>query len=292
MNINWSTYLQKANTLYKTRQLRFDDRFSHLYKTAFDIDNKQTILEIGAGPGALTQALYKWYPKANVIGSDRDTNFIEFAKSEAPYLEFLEADATSLPFSDNSFDVTISHTVQEHISPEKFFSEQYRVLKPDGVCLVLSSRTQRAINIISETIASSSTFEKEMCAKTDSYYKATDEKYAVCSYPMTEKQLPQEMEKYGFRDVSTHYITINLTPDSSDTDDTFAKLIFEASRQVHLDSLPFLPDIAPNVVTEEEFQKWVDEINCKYDKRIEQYKNAHKQWDTNVSVIMVIRGRK
>ena len=33
-------------------------------------------------------------------------------------------------------------------------------------------------------------------------------------------------------------------------------------------------------------------INAKYDVRIEQYKRGEKQWDTNVSIIMVIRGIK
>ncbi len=190
--------------------------------------------------------MHRWYPNAYIIGSDRDTNFVEFAKSEAPYLDFREADATSLPFPDNSFDVIISHTVLEHISPKEFFGEQYRVLKPGGVCLILSSRTQKSINIVSDIVVNSSDFEKEMRTRTDSYFKAADEKYSVCAYPMTEQQLPQEMETHGFKDVSTHYITINLTPDSADTDDEFAKKIFETYRQVHLDSLSHLLDIAPN----------------------------------------------
>ena len=32
--------------------------------------------------------------------------------------------------------------------------------------------------------------------------------------------------------------------------------------------------------------------NAKYDTRIEQYQRGEKQWDTNVSIIMVIRGTK
>ncbi len=292
MNTIWSTYIQKIETLYRTRLLRFDDRFMELYKRAFAIDDKESILEIGAGPGALTQSLHRWYPKAKVVGSDRDTNFIKFAKSEASYLEFLEADATSLPFSDCSFDVTISHTVQEHISPTEFFGEQYRVLKPDGVCIVMSSRAQKAINMESDIIAGSSAFEKEMYARTDSYFKAADKKYSVCTYPMTEQQLPQVMEEHGFYDISTHYITINLTPDSADTDEAFANVIFETNRRVHLDTLSFIQDIAPNVVKSNELLRWADEINAKHDKRLEQYKNGQKQWDTNVSVIMVVRGKK
>ena len=147
MNTVWSTYLQKIGTLYLTRQLRFDDRFKENYIGKFNIDNAKNILEIGAGPGALTQALKRWYPNSKVIGSDRDTNFVEFAKTQAPDIEFVEADITSLPFEDGAFDVTISNTVQEHVAPDSFFGEQYRVLKNGGICLVLSGRGHRAINI-------------------------------------------------------------------------------------------------------------------------------------------------
>ncbi len=100
------------------------------------------------------------------------------------------------------------------------------------------------------------------------------------------------MEKHGFSNISTHYININLTPDSSDTDEAFANLIFETNRKIHLETLSFIPNIAPNVVKSNELLRWADEINAKHDKRLEQYKNGQKQWDTNVSVIMVVRGKK
>ena len=70
---------------------------------------------------------------------DRDSNFIAFASKKAPQIHFLEGDATELTFESESFDVTISNTVVEHIEPSKFYGEQYRVLKENGVCLVLSA---------------------------------------------------------------------------------------------------------------------------------------------------------
>ena len=91
MNTIWSTYLQKPETLYKTRELRFEDRFKRNYITAFNIGHAQNILEIGAGPGALTQALKRWYPGTYIVGSDRDSAFVEFAKVRAPDIDFVEA---------------------------------------------------------------------------------------------------------------------------------------------------------------------------------------------------------
>jgi len=212
MNVIWSTYLQKVGTLYLSRSLRFSDVFKDSYVNAFIINDKKNILEIGCGPGALSQSLHRWYPDAEVLGTDRDSNFISFASEEATNINFMEADATSLPFDDCSFDVTISNTVQEHIEPSKFFGEQHRVLKNNGVCLVLSAR--RGVNISAPCIAEQTEFETEIYNRTEVYFKEADEKYNVCAYPLTESELPQTMQKHGFKNISTDYLTINLTPDN------------------------------------------------------------------------------
>jgi len=290
MNIVWSTYLQRIGTLYQTRQLRFDDRFKENYIRAFNIDDAKNILEVGAGPGALTQSLKRWYPNAEVIGSDRDTAFVEFAKAQAPHINFVEADIFSLPFNNNSFDATISNTVQEHVEPSKFFGEQLRVLRPGGICLVLSAR--RGINITSNIIAETSEFEDEMYQKTEQYYRAADEKYSVGKFGCSEQEMPHLMSKYGFKNIQTHYLTINLSPDSEQYEKAFVLKMIEANRRVHLDSLEYLPHIAPNIITKEEHKKWIEEINRKYDERVEQYNLGNPQWDANVSVTMVLRGVK
>ena len=142
MNENWSRYVQGINTLYLSRKLRFDDMFSDQFIRAFQIDREKKIriLEIGCGPGALAGALARWYPNADIVGVDLDSAFIRFARENEKDVAFLEGDATKLPFEDETFDVTISNTVSEHIEPNGFFGEQLRVLKKGGVCLVLSAR--------------------------------------------------------------------------------------------------------------------------------------------------------
>ena len=111
MNVIWSKYVQGTKTLYYTRKLRFDDMFAEQYKVLFDLDASKglKILEIGCGPGALAGALYRWYPNAEITAIDRDSEFICFAKEHEEGIEFIEGDATALPFEDNAFDVTISN---------------------------------------------------------------------------------------------------------------------------------------------------------------------------------------
>lgn len=148
MNTIWSKYVQGTKTLYYSRKLRFDDLFSEQYRNLFGLDAKQQlkILEIGCGPGALAGALHRWYPLAEITAVDRDSEFVRFGTENESGVNFVEGDATALPFEDNTFDVTISNTVAEHIEPSKFYGEQLRVLKPGGICLVLP-REKESISI-------------------------------------------------------------------------------------------------------------------------------------------------
>ncbi len=290
MNTIWSTYVQGIGTLYNTRLLRFSDLFQRKYRDAFRIDDKNRILEIGCGPGALAESLGRWYPMAQVFGVDRDSNFIAFAKQQNPLIQYSEGDATALVFDNESFDVTISNTVAEHIEPSKFYGEQYRILKENGVCLVLSAR--RGINIAAPCIREQTEFEKEIWKRAEKQLVEVDQKFSVCAYPQNEAELPLCMEQYGFRNVTTEYLTVNLTPDNPIYSKETAHAMINANRQVSLDAADDLLRLATEVVTGDEVEELKRIINSKYDKRIELYNKGVKQWDTNVSVTMVVRGEK
>ena len=68
--------------MYLSRKLRFDDVFFTQYDKHFNLDHDKdmNILEIGCGPGALTESLHRWYPNAIITAIDRDSNFIKFAQ--------------------------------------------------------------------------------------------------------------------------------------------------------------------------------------------------------------------
>lgn len=290
MNTIWSDYIQSIDTLYLSRTLRFSDVYKENYMNFFNINNKKDILEIGCGPGALTNSLSRWYPNANIIGIDKDTSFIEFAKQKMPHLNFMEADATSLPFKDNTFDVVISHTVQEHIPPEKFFNEQLRVLKPNGICLVLSIR--HGIQLMADCILQENIFEKEFWQKTKHFFQNTLEEYGIGRYSMNEKDLPYKMEKYGFHHVSTNYLTVNLTPDNPNVSKETAYEIINSWHQTNIGSINSLSNIASETIITSELTKMKELTDSKFNKRMELYNKGIKQWDTAVSLTMIIRGIK
>lgn len=291
MNVIWSKYIQGTNTLYYSRKLRFDDLFEQQYKQLFDLDTSRNlkVLEIGCGPGALAGAIHRWYSNAEITAIDRDSEFIRFASEHEDGILFMEGDATRLPFEDDIFDVTISNTVAEHIEPSKFYGEQLRVLKPGGKCLVLSSR--RGININPSCVTALNDFEKAFWEKVQKYDTSL-ETYSVCQYPMSEAEMPVAMEKYGFRNIRTGYATIDLTPDHPKFNRQLAYDMINAERYSTLDSIDSVIETMPEHFTVDEAAEMKRLANIKYDTRIEQYNRGEKQWDTNVSLIMVIQGTK
>ena len=282
MNNVWSEHVQGIMTLYLSRKLRFDDLFFEQYNSVFQLDPEANlkILEIGCGPGALAEALHRWYPKAEIIAIDRDSSFISYAQNNISGVTFMEGDATSIPFADNSFDVTISNTVQEHVEPTAFWGEQKRVLKPGGVCLCLSAR--KGLHCQAPCL--------EMTKAEKEFWESIPEseselvKYGVCKYPMTEAELPASMEANGFCDVMTGYAVIDLTPDDRKYSPQMAELMIESNRQNDLEAVKSSHC--------EQDEKVINAINAKYDERLRLYHEGKKQWDTSVSLTMIVRGSK
>ena len=284
MNTLWSDHVQGVQTLYLSRKLRFDDQFFAQYQKVFNLDQtaELRILEIGCGPGALAEALHRWYPRAHITGVDRDSNFVSFAAENISGVTFCEGDATRLPFEDGSFDVTISNTVSEHIEPELFWKEQLRVLKPGGVCLCLSAR--KGIRCVAPCLQT--TAEEEAFWGSIEGSEAELENFQVGRFHMTEAELPAAMEKYGFRDVTTGFAVIDLTPDDPKYSAQMAALMIEAQRQNDLEAIGSAHSHSDHAGAA------VRAVNEKYEKRVRLYRSGARQWDTSVSVTMVLRGVK
>lgn len=290
MDTVWSSQIQGVKTLYYSRKLRFDDAFAQQYKALFNLDEhkKLKILEIGCGPGALAGALHRWFPNAEITAIDRDKEFIRFAKEHEQGITFMEADATSLPFANESFDVTISNTVSEHIEPSAFYGEQRRVLKNNGVCIVLSSRKGICVTApcLAESEAEQAFWTK--AAKFDDSF----EKFSIGKYAVNEAELPLSMEKQGFSSLSTGFVCIPLTPDNLNCSKTMALAIIEAEKYGALESVESVLSSMPKHFTNAEVEEMKEIVCKKFDNRIRDYFAGKKYWDTSLSVIMIARGVK
>lgn len=277
----WSENIQGVLTLYLSRKLRFHDCFQKQYMELFRLDPKKKlrILEIGCGPGALCGALHRWYPNADIVGIDRDSQFVAFAQQNEPGVRFLEGDATNLPFEDETFDVTISNTVSEHVEPCLFYAEQKRVLKEGGVCLVLSSR--KSFNCPAACLG-------ETEAEAEFWQSIEDDglrqKIGVGKYWMTEQELPISMEENGFSGISTGFTVATLTPDNPTCPREMAEDIINAERHGTIEAVLSTHDDSAHEIA--------DVVNAKFDRRLELLRRGIKQWDTYSNVTMVVRGIK
>ncbi|MCR2799868.1 demethylmenaquinone methyltransferase [Microbacterium sp. zg-Y818] len=94
----------------------------------------QRILDLAAGTGASSVALAA--SGAEVVAADFSPGMIAEGRrrhGSVPNLSFVEADATALPFEDDSFDaVTISFGLRNVNDPKKALAEMLRVTAPGG----------------------------------------------------------------------------------------------------------------------------------------------------------------
>jgi arsenite methyltransferase len=99
----------------------------------------ERVLDLGCGAGTDSLVAAQMVgPEGRVTGIDMTPEMLAKARGAAEELgaenvEFLESEAESLPFANESFDVVISNGVIDLIpDKDRVFSEIHRVLRPGG----------------------------------------------------------------------------------------------------------------------------------------------------------------
>lgn len=107
--------------------------------------NPETILDIATGTGDL--AILMSNTKASkIIGLDISAGMLDVGKKKieakglSKRIEMVLGDSESIPYADNSFDaITVAFGVRNFENLEKGLSEILRVLKPNGVFIILET---------------------------------------------------------------------------------------------------------------------------------------------------------
>jgi len=103
------------------------------------LTGEERALDSGTGTGALAFALSELVRE--VVGVDVDPELLDEARKRSAgkaNVEFLEADATALPFADGDFDLAGSLRTLHHLPrPELAVAELVRVTRPGGTLLVV-----------------------------------------------------------------------------------------------------------------------------------------------------------
>ena len=77
------------------------------------------VLEIGCGSGAMAAEILRRFPDVRLTATDYDQSMVDVAAERlapfGPRAEVRQADATSLPFDDASFDAALSFIMLHHV---------------------------------------------------------------------------------------------------------------------------------------------------------------------------------
>lgn len=107
--------------------------------------NPESILDIATGTGDLAILLSKSNAK-RIVGLDLSAGMLEVGKTKVNGLglqnkiEMIQGDSENLPFQDNTFDaITVAFGIRNFENLEKGLSEILRVLKPNGIFVILET---------------------------------------------------------------------------------------------------------------------------------------------------------
>ncbi len=127
---------ETAALVAEQQDLRAADTEARL-RRLLTLGGEERALDVGTGAGAFALALAPLV--ATVVGLDIVSELLVEARKRAPAnAEFLEADATELPFGPGSFDLVCTARTLHHVPrPELVLAEMTRVLRPDGLMLVV-----------------------------------------------------------------------------------------------------------------------------------------------------------
>jgi SAM-dependent methyltransferase len=119
-----------------TEGLFYREKMRAIHAVAPDLAFRR-ILEVGGGQSGLTALLY---PRAEITNLDLEPAFADSPLNrDNPRVRFVQGDATSLPFEDESFDAVTMFDLLEHVpDDEQAVAEALRVLRSGGWVLVSS----------------------------------------------------------------------------------------------------------------------------------------------------------
>jgi SAM-dependent methyltransferase len=126
--VTGNTYDKYGSTNPVVRRLMatFERTLDELFAQA----DPASILDVGCGEGVLVQQWAQRLGDRRVVGIDLDDPALraEWAKREAPNLEYRVMRAENLPFADSEFDTASAIEVLEHVpDPEHTVAEMARV---------------------------------------------------------------------------------------------------------------------------------------------------------------------
>ena len=201
-------------TAYEKMMGRWSMRLAPLFARFAQVQDGNTVLDVGCGTGSLVQAVADMTRRSEIVGIDPVKPFIEYSRTRfaGPRITFDCGSALELPYPDGSFDQSLSLLVLMFIpQPEKAASEMRRVTRPGG--------TVAACTWDHEGLEMSAVFWKE-AIKLDPAAKARAERQR---YLQCEGQLAELWHETGSGGIEETVLEFRM--DFTSFDDYWAPLL-------------------------------------------------------------------
>ncbi len=102
--------------------------------------DSMTILELGSGPGFVTEKLVQEFPNSSIVCVERDTKLIEFARQHCrkhKQVKYQNIPVEEVRTIDKPFDVVVARLVVEHLTnPLEMFHLFNKLLRKNGILIV------------------------------------------------------------------------------------------------------------------------------------------------------------
>jgi demethylmenaquinone methyltransferase/2-methoxy-6-polyprenyl-1,4-benzoquinol methylase len=141
----FDTISKEYDSLNRVISFGIDIKWRNKVVDLVEATNPESILDIATGTGDLAISMAKTNAK-KIVGLDISNGMLEVGRNKISKkklnatIEMVLGDSENLPFETNSFDaVTVAFGVRNFEHLEKGLSEIHRVLKPNGIFVILET---------------------------------------------------------------------------------------------------------------------------------------------------------
>ncbi len=142
----WATWVVSRGYDFLTNQSLWGDQIARMADLVKDLPAAPRVLDLGAGTGVSAFVLAKRLgPDARITGIDFSDKMVEIARrhyrerhAHLRGIEFVQGDASAMPFADAAFDVAFGHSFLYLTNDRRaVLRDVRRVLAPGGTLVLM-----------------------------------------------------------------------------------------------------------------------------------------------------------